>query len=200
MRHALPPVRTVAPEETPVSLAEVKRHLRIDHADEDDKLTAFIEAATGYLDGAEGLLGLALVTQTWRHRFAGWCEGRLRLALPMATSPVVTYLDPAGDSQTLAADQYELVEDSLGSVIVATSGAVWPALQLVASPVSVTASHGFGAAEVVPAPIKTAMLMMIGDWYENRQPVVVGASVGEVPLSVPVAALLKQYSRAGIIA
>lgn len=45
-----------------VSLAEVKAHLRLDHA-EDDYLTTLIKSATNYV---ENYLGKTLISKTWR--------------------------------------------------------------------------------------------------------------------------------------
>ena len=59
------PIRTVAPSETPVTLADAKAHLRVDHGDEDTLIGALVSAATEYLDGWDGILGRCLVTQTW---------------------------------------------------------------------------------------------------------------------------------------
>lgn len=195
MLPSRPPVRTVAPAATPVSLAEVKAHLRVDHADEDVYLGALIDAATALLDGADGALGRALVTQTWRHDFDGWNGAELRLAMPGASSVSIAYTDTAGASQTLAGTEYEVVEDSRGTVIVPASGKVWPALADVASPVRVTATHGFGNAAAVPAAIKQAMLLMIGDWYETRQTAIYGANIKEVPMYGTVGVLLAPYRR-----
>lgn len=192
MLYATPPVRTVAPTENPITRAEVKAHLRIDHTDEDTRLDALIAAATAYVDGYDGVLGRCLVTQTWRHVFPGWGDCRLRLAMPGASSVTVNYIDPEGVSQTLAADQYEIVEDSLATVIIPTDGSVWPNLDYIANPVRVTAVHGYGAATAVPEPIKQAMLLMVGDWFEHRGTVATGTA-GTIPLSVPVEALLAPY-------
>lgn len=43
----------------------------------------------------------------------------------------------------------------------------------------------------LPANVKVAMLMLVSNWFENRQPDVIGASVS--PLSFSVQALLSPY-------
>src|SRR5690606_12599307 len=99
----LAPVRTVAPATMPVSLAEAKAHLRVDHDDQDDLITAQIKAATAYLDGWSGILGRALVTQTWRQDFAGFGD-RLPLPLvPVTAIDSVSYFDGDNVHQTLDA-------------------------------------------------------------------------------------------------
>jgi uncharacterized phiE125 gp8 family phage protein len=47
----------------PVGLSEVKAHLRLDHAHEDEYLNSLIHAAVGFV---EEYLGRSLLTQTWR--------------------------------------------------------------------------------------------------------------------------------------
>lgn len=192
MLYGTPPVQTVAPTSQPITLAEVKAHLRIDHADEDAKLEAFILAAVSYLDGPFGYLGRCLMPQTWRHVFPGWGDTHLRLAMPSASQVVVTYIDPDGASQTLSTGLYEVVEDTLATVVIPTDGAVWPSVDYVANPVQVTAVHGYASAAAVPAAIKQAMLLMIGDWDVHRNPAVAG-SAAQIPLSVPVEALLAPF-------
>lgn len=57
--------RTVAPAEMPVTLAQVKDHLRVMHSDHDGMIDSMIMGGTEYLDGWTGILGRCLVTQTW---------------------------------------------------------------------------------------------------------------------------------------
>src|SRR5690606_10673336 len=67
------PVRVTPPAIQPVTLAEAKLHLRVDHDDEDALISNLIQAATGHLDGWTGILGHCLVEQVWRQdhdRFA----------------------------------------------------------------------------------------------------------------------------------
>jgi hypothetical protein len=75
---ALAPVRTVAPALNPVSLDEAKDHVGAAEFDDDDrKLEGYIDAAVAYLDGYSGILGRALITQTWKVNF---CELAVRWA------------------------------------------------------------------------------------------------------------------------
>jgi uncharacterized phiE125 gp8 family phage protein len=59
------PVLVTPPVAAPVSLAEAKAHLRVDFDDEDALISGLIDAATQHLDGWSGVLGRALMPQTW---------------------------------------------------------------------------------------------------------------------------------------
>jgi uncharacterized phiE125 gp8 family phage protein len=191
-----PSVRTVAPTETPVSATEVKRHLRIDHTDDDTLISALIQAAT---DHVEDHLGVAIVSQTWRHSFGSYGDYHLRLPLPGASSVVFKYDDESGVEQTLSSTQYQVVEDRVGSVIIPAPQFLWPATDDTATPIRITAVHGYADASSVPQAIKHAMLLIIGDWYEHRE--TVGPNnVATLPLSVTVSALLSPYRRSWIAA
>ena len=55
--------RTLAPGAEPVTLAEAKDHLRLQHASEDELLAGLIRAAR---EDVERATGMALIDQTWR--------------------------------------------------------------------------------------------------------------------------------------
>jgi uncharacterized phiE125 gp8 family phage protein len=144
----LAPVRTVAPTEDPVTLAEAKAHVRVDHADDDSLITALIAAATNHLDGYTGILGRALITQTWRQDFAAFAP-KLRLALrPVASVTSVTYFDGDNTSQTLSASIYGLFEDGAGPYIALDPDQTWPGSYRRVDGVSVTYVAGEASAEV----------------------------------------------------
>jgi uncharacterized phiE125 gp8 family phage protein len=187
------PVRTVAPTEDPVTLAEAKAHLRVDGDDEDDLIAVLISAATSELDGWTGILGRALVTQTWTQGFDAFAD-KLRLPMPAATVSSVTYVDTNGDTQTLASDQYTLRQDALGSYVERAFDVSWPSIRSHTQSVIVTFTCGADADDV-PAPLKAAILLRIGDLYANREAAVSGDAVTVNPT---IHALVAPYRRIGV--
>ena len=190
---AYTPVRTAAPAEAPVTLAEAKAHLRVDHADDDTLITALIQAATAHLDGWSGVLGRALITQTWSQLFDGF-ETPLRLPLPAEEVDSVIYVDPDGESVTLDPETYQLRQDALGSFVEPVHGADWPTPRSQTGAVSVVFAAGEPRSSV-PHPIKAAILLMVGDLYANREGVITGTIVAENPT---VSALIAPYRRVGV--
>lgn len=195
----LAPVRVLAPSGTPISLAEAKAHLRVDHADDDAYVSALIDAATAWLDGWSGVLGRALRSQRWRQDFGcfpGCARGRLAL-LPTDAIVSITYFDRDNAQQTLASEVYAgPLVDEIGAYFALNAGQSWPDTYSRADAVSVTYSAGYGAASDVPAPIRQAMLLLVGHWYAVREAVNVGNIVSPIPFAVD--ALLAPYRRIGL--
>jgi uncharacterized phiE125 gp8 family phage protein len=192
----LAPVRTVAPETDPVTWPEADVHLRLDgDTTEQAFVESLIAAAAAHLDGWSGVLGRALVTQSWRQDFAGF--GCLRLPLaPVSSITSVTYYDGDNAQQTLATSVYQLLTDARGPLVDLKPDQDWPATYTRPEAVSVTYVAGYGAAADVPAAIRAAILLLVGHWYENREASVVGVSVAELPLAVD--RLLNPYRRIGL--
>lgn len=181
----LAPVRTVAPTATLVTLADAKLHCRVDGGDEDVLITALVKAAQDYLDGYSGVLGRALLTQTWRQDFDAFSDTmRLPVGNLLAVSSV-TYYDASNAQQTLASSVYTAFSDTLGPYVTRKPGQAWPSTYTRPDAVSVTWTAGYGATSAaVPAAIKQAALLLVGHWYDNRAAVNVGSSVAEVPFAV----------------
>ena len=80
------------------------------------------------------------------------------------------YLDMAGDLQTFSADSYETGKHQWPAFIALKSGETWPTLlSNQRDVITVTYTVGYGdSASDVPEAIKAAMLLIIGDLYENR--------------------------------
>lgn len=203
------PVLVTPPDLLPVSLDEAKLHLRVDSDEEDDLIDGFIEAATAYLDGWTGILGRCLVEQEWRQDFDGF--GR-ELYLPLGTVnsiTTVTWRNAAGQVATVPGANYDLRTDAAGRSVVRFDAAYdFPRDLHESRAVAITYKAGWPtipaipedgetpempAQPTVPAPIKVAILLMVGHAYKNREAVTSGSSA---PLPLGFDALVAPYRRA----
>lgn len=162
-------VQTVAPASEPVTLAEAKAWLRLEIPDDDDLVAALITAAREY---AETVTGRALVSQTWRLTLDAFPAdgGGIILPLPPLQSvSSVVYVDGNGDSQTLATTEYAVDTQRQPGWIVPAYGKIWPVTRGQANAVQITFVAGYGTASAVPVAIKTAIKLLLANWYENRE-------------------------------
>lgn len=190
----LAPVLTVAPASRPVSVTEAKAHLRVESGDDDALIGSLIMAATQHLDGWSGVLGRALVTQTWRIDLERWwCTIRLPLAPVQEAS--IAYTDPEGGAQALTG-AFTLLADARGPFLERRPEASLPALATAPDAVRVTFVAGYGDAAAVPAPIRHAILMLVAHWYRAREAATVGAVGSVLPFAVD--ALIGPYRRVGV--
>lgn len=164
-----------------VDLGRLKAHLRIDGDDHDLTLGAALETAIALLDGPEGELGRALVNQTWQQVLALPPFGGPLVELELSPVSSIVSVERRGDDGEWAAipeADYDLVEVG-GRFYVAASA--WPRT----SPTRVTYVAGYGgAAEDVPAPIRSAITLLAAHFFEMPSPVVYGAAPVEVPISI----------------
>lgn len=176
----LPTVVSTPPLTEPVSLAEVKAQCRIDGTDSDTDLNLYISAARTF---AEEYTGTKLVSQTVLMQGREFCDLWSLPAAPIISITSVKYLDSAGDEQTLATSVYELVNTGLKPHIRLKINQSWPSIRCASDAVRVTAVVGYSA---LPAPVKSAILLIISSWFDNR-------NVGPVPDGAY--ALLANYCR-----
>jgi uncharacterized phiE125 gp8 family phage protein len=179
----LAPVRTVAPVAPPVSLSEVKAHCRVDGTDSDAVLTALLNAAVDHLDGYTGILGRAMVTQTWRQDFDAFSQCLPLPIWPVASISSVTWRNTAGQLATVSSAEYALRSDAGGLFHVRfKNDFAYPTDLNQTAAVSVTYVAGTAAADV-PAALKVAIMLLVSHWNENREAVSAGA-MSELPMAV----------------
>lgn len=198
----LPPVLVVPPAAPPVSLAEAKAHLRIDHDLDDAKVEGAIAGAVAHLDGYAGILGRAIVSQTWRQDFPFWPASR---CLPLPLAPVasigsVTYR-PAGGGAAVTVDpaSYRLLAGASDPSVLLPVGFA-PALDCAPDAISVEFIAGYGLASdanwkaLCPGALRSAILLMVGDLYRFTDSAALGPA-SAVPMSVTVDRLLFPFRR-----
>lgn len=166
---AFAPIRTVAPAVALISTADAKAHLRVDGTASDDYIAGLVVAATQWMDGYGGVLGKALITQTWQQKYDGFPSGdHFRLPLgPLGAVSSISYYDAANDVQSFTS--FTAQSDEIGPLVILDEDATWPATYDRPDAVTVTWTCGHGsAASDVPAPIVVAAKMLIGQWYDHR--------------------------------
>lgn len=174
---------TSAPATEPLTLTEAKLFLRVTHSSEDALITGLITAARIH---CETRTRRAFITQTVTQSFAElFADGApmLLARAPVASISSVTYVDSDGTTQTLSSDAYRLITTSGPTAgratLEATDDYSAPTLDGTrAYPVTVTTVCGYGSASSVPAGIKSAMYLLIGDLYEQRAETVAGSVQG----------------------
>lgn len=175
--------RVTAPAQIPVSLAECKRDLRILDSDEDSYITELIAEAVDYVDGYQGLLGHALITQSWAFTMPCFMD-KVRLPFaPMISLSSIQYYDGDNASQSLSTDFYTLVGGSNNAFLEAVDGTPLPGTWDRDDAVTLTLSAGYGPnPSDVPASIRRAIRLLVSHWFEQPAPTVSG-SINTVPNS-----------------
>tara|TARA_R100000654_G_scaffold30569_2_gene55445 strand:+ start:1128 stop:1793 length:666 start_codon:yes stop_codon:yes gene_type:complete len=160
------------PSLTPVSVAEAKVHLRIDSSftDDDTYIGTLIDVATL---AAENFTNLAIMEQTFVLDIDAFPDyfNLLKGTLRTLTINSITYKDENNASQTLAASNYVGDGSIKPARVYYTPDASIPSTFEIPNAVNVNFTLGFTAASQVPAPIKQAVLLMVGTYYETRQTV-----------------------------
>src|SRR5699024_3744835 len=127
---------TVTPPTTePLTAAEAKTHLRVDHTEEDAWITRAIKAAREF---SEEHCGTRWLTQTVKLTLAGWPYERepgtglyaIRIPVePVPTIVAVRYYDAAGVQRTLDTSAYQTWLDRSPPMVAPAPLACWPVLQ-----------------------------------------------------------------------
>ena len=170
-----------------ITLDQAKLRVRRDDDDDNDSIELLIAAAISQLDGTEGILGRALISQIWVDIWGGFEAGeRVPLALaPVASVTSITYFDADNVEQTLLDASYGLHKDNAGGFYLRlSSGVAWPSTYHRDDAVRITYSAGYGEQPAdVPAAIRLAALEMVQHWYDAG-PVVVGSIASKVPMTI----------------
>lgn len=186
---------TSGPAVEPVDADSIaKLDLKVDQTDEDGLIDILIQAARELV---EEKTQSSLITQT-RVMKMDYFPNSDTITLPFGPVQSVSsvyYYNDDGDSTLLSSSLYWVDSDSrIARIVVKDS---WPSTEDRPGAVVITYVCGYGSAgSNVPAPLRKAILLLVGHFYENRQNVIVSGSptgVIEIPFGAEV--LIAPYVR-----
>lgn len=159
----------IPPASEPVSLAEAKLYLRIDHAHEDELIETLIGAAR---EAVEAATGRALITRTVRESLDIWAREAAQGALlglgPVAEVVAVRLLSDTGSQSVLAPDRYRLDGWRDRPRLVFASGVPATLRQLGGVEIEYVCGFADEAADL-PVALRLATLQIVASLYELRQ-------------------------------
>jgi len=169
------------PAAEPVTLDEAKAFLRLDTTDEDALVTSLITAARLHI---EGISGRALLTQSWRTVLDCWPPGGV-LTLPVGpllSLTAVTAYDAGGNGTSLATDDVLVAANAAPPQLFVPPGFGSAVILRDRQGVEIDYAAGYGDDPAdVPAPLRQAMLILVGYWFENRDSVIIAGAGSIIP-------------------
>lgn len=181
--------RTEAPSELPVSLAEMKAHLRLDHADEDELIAAKIAAAVERFEGAGGrpggLLGRALMAQTWvletpGPNACGVIEVRYGELQQVTGIEVLAQ----GAHGAWPQEEWRVGHGEFWPFIAPVAGAAFPPHDTREDAFRITFTVGYATPADVPQALRDALMKLAAHYYATREAVVMTGARG-APVELP---------------
>lgn len=175
------------PEYFPLSLDEIKAHLRNDLDIEDDLFLAYMDSALDYI---ESQTGRAYMQQTWRETFDEFPKGGIVLSKPPLQEVLsVKYYDGVEDEPVEFTEFYVLKPHSDHAEIWPLT--CWPSSSSTRQDkvqVEFTCGYspvGSGSGEGrVPPRLLQALRLAIGAWNENREDEITGTITSKLKLGL----------------
>lgn len=131
---------TAPPNIEPVSLTEVKVHLRVDASADDELIKGLITAAREYCEGYEGR---AYAIQTITQKRDGFSDIMQLPQSPLISVSSIQYVDTSGVTQTLSTGLYDVYNDREPGEVQLGYNDSWPAVRTTNDAVTLTYTSGY---------------------------------------------------------
>jgi uncharacterized phiE125 gp8 family phage protein len=179
-------LKTITPPTAePVTVQEAKLHLRVDSNEEEAYIASLIQTAREHIETA--ILHRSLVTRTLEYVISRFPCGAGSIQLPMPpllTITSVIYTDSVNVEHTITAAAYCVNADASPGIILPAYGTAWPADTLAPSgAVHIRYTAGYGLPAVVPQSFKSAIKLLVGHLYANRE-LMVSTNLQNMPLAI----------------
>jgi uncharacterized phiE125 gp8 family phage protein len=169
--------------------AEAKDFLKVDTTADDTLIDNLIKAATQSCEVYTNRYFLDTLVTQYADK---WSDINTLYKSPVSSITHIKYYDSDDSLQTLDTSVYLLDEVSQPARIGLKPNQSFPNLADRINAIEVKYTVGYGTSSSdVPEAIRQAVLITIGNWYENRQTVITGRTATELPLSSQY--LLNQY-------
>ena len=191
----MPSILLSAPAVEPVTLADAKQHLRVEHDADDDLIAALIAGARVHV---EAQTRRALISQSWRLSRDAWpADGRIAvLPVPLVALGAARIYRRDGSTQSIDPAAFVIDKAAAPAVLSFAAGAM-PAPGRVIGGIELDLDVGYGAApDDVPQPLRQAIRVLVAHWYENRGLAAIGRAVAALPQTA--LALLAPYRVVGL--
>ena len=173
----------------PLTLTEAKTHLKVDTTADDTFITNLIRSATSSAQEYTNRFFIATTIQQFGDK---WEDISNLFKSPVASVTVIKYVDPSGSLQTLSTDVYFVDDVNKPARIGLKPNQSFPEIIDRLNAIYVEYVVGIAAGpDEVDEGIRQALLLTIGNWYQNRQAVVTGTIATELPMNAKF--LLDQY-------
>ncbi len=184
-----------APAVEPVLLPEAKAHIRVEAADDDTVIEALIISTRELL---ENLTNRKYITQVWKYVRDAYPDIDT-ITLPFVPVTGVDHIkttDQEGNTETFDSGSYYVDSLSEPARIILKDGESWPApsagLQE-ANAVEIQFKVGSLTAAAVPFPMKLALKMLVGHFYENREATMMSGRMKMEELPMGIQSLIGSY-------
>ena len=174
------------PEELALDFNLVKAHLRQIDTSEDEYIRMLVQAAT---EVVESKTNRAFINRPIRYTRQGWPCHRDSLELPVHPVSDITsvkFFDTSGSVSTWDSSRYFIGKANVG-YIAPVNGELWPYLYNYDNEITVEYIAGYGDThESVPPSVKAAIMYLVGHFFANREPIVVGTAIlaNKVPFTL----------------
>lgn len=150
---------------SPLSLADAKKHLRVDHTDDDGSIGQMIDAA---FEMIERRTGRAFRDLTGQLKLQGFPEGGDPIYVPrpsLKTVTSITYKDSNNSTQTLSGSAYQVLTAAVPGQIVPVYGTSWPTA--LDHPESVVVTFTAGTTICPATIVQAAKLFLDLEYHEH---------------------------------
>jgi uncharacterized phiE125 gp8 family phage protein len=180
-----------------MTTAQAKVHLRVVDDEDDTYIDTIIKTSRHHLETATRRQFISATYALKLDSFPGACSPLMLPKPPLQSVTSVSYEDSAGATQTLSTGSYQVVTDTDPGYLIPEPGETWPVTETDREEaVTVTYIAGYGDDSTdMPDALIHANKLMVGQFYEYREPVVVGTITAELPMTVK--ALISDYKMIG---